>query len=150
DGAYYTPVAGVEARCRWCRRWGHAAGLYHRQVLFTDTTALVCGRHVRREDWRDPPQAGAPRPTPPGGPGPPPPPAPPRPPPPPPSRGLASLTVSVRPSSCAPFIAAMAWSAPSDISTNANPRGRPVSRSMMTCTLVTVPNWENASRSWSS
>lgn len=53
DGAYYTPVAGVEARCRWCRRWGHAAGLYHRQVLFTTRAALVCGRHVRREDRRE-------------------------------------------------------------------------------------------------
>src|SRR5262249_29202606 len=46
--------------------------------------------------------------------------------------------------------AAMAWSEPSLISTNAKPRGRPVSRSMMTCTLVTVPYWENNSRSWSS
>ena len=33
----------------WCRRWGHLAGLYHRQVLFTARAALVCGRHVRRE-----------------------------------------------------------------------------------------------------
>lgn len=49
DGAYYTPVRGVEARCRWCRRWGHQDELYHRQVLFTRRTALVCGRHVRRE-----------------------------------------------------------------------------------------------------
>jgi hypothetical protein len=32
DGAYYTPVVGVEARCRWCGRWGHPAGLYLRQV----------------------------------------------------------------------------------------------------------------------
>src|SRR5262249_22646238 len=44
----------------------------------------------------------------------------------------------------------MAWSPPSLISTKANPRGRPVSRSMMTWTLVTVPYWENTSRSWSS
>ena len=49
DGAYYTPVEGVEAECAWCRRWGHLAGLYHRQVLFTARAALVCGRHVRRE-----------------------------------------------------------------------------------------------------
>ena len=53
DGAYYTPVRGVEARCRWCRRWGHQGGLYHRQVLYTTKVALVCGRHVRRDDdWR--------------------------------------------------------------------------------------------------
>jgi hypothetical protein len=53
DGAYYTPVRGAEARCRWCRRWGHQAGLYYREVLFTRRNALVCGRHVRREedDW---------------------------------------------------------------------------------------------------
>ena len=48
DGAYYTPVAGVEARCRWCRRWGHVVGLYHRQVLYTERTCLVCARHVVR------------------------------------------------------------------------------------------------------
>ena len=50
DGAFYTPVRGVEARCRWCRMWAHQAGLYYRQVLFTRRAALVCGRHVRRED----------------------------------------------------------------------------------------------------
>src|SRR6185369_13005864 len=49
----FTPVGRVEARCAWCRRWGHPAGLYYRQVLFTATGALVCGRHVRREDWRE-------------------------------------------------------------------------------------------------
>jgi hypothetical protein len=50
DGAYYTPVGGVESRCRWCGRWDH---FYHRQVLYTSRTALVCGRHVRRDDgWR--------------------------------------------------------------------------------------------------
>jgi hypothetical protein len=53
DGAYYTPVEGVEARCAWCRLWGHASGLYHRQVLFTRRVALVCGRHVRLDDWLD-------------------------------------------------------------------------------------------------
>ncbi len=52
DGAFYTPVRGVEARCRWCRRWGHQADLYYRQVLYTRRSAMVCGRHVRREeDW---------------------------------------------------------------------------------------------------
>jgi len=53
DGAFYTPVERVEARCAWCRRGGHPAGLYFRQVLFTAEGALVCGRHVRREDWRE-------------------------------------------------------------------------------------------------
>src|SRR5687768_15839220 len=38
----------------------------------------------------------------------------------------------------------MASSAPSLISTNANPRLRPVSRSVMTSALVTVPYWEKA------
>jgi hypothetical protein len=51
DGAYYTPVRGAEARCRWCRRWAHQGELYHRQVLFAPGAALVCGRHVRRDDW---------------------------------------------------------------------------------------------------
>ncbi|MDB5307091.1 MAG: hypothetical protein JWO38_1293 [Gemmataceae bacterium] len=55
DGAYYTPIVGVEARCSWCAQWGHPAGLYHRQVLFTRRAALVCGRHVRREreGWQE-------------------------------------------------------------------------------------------------
>ena len=39
DGAYYTPVSGVEAKCRWCGRWGHPAGLYYREVLYTRRTA---------------------------------------------------------------------------------------------------------------
>ena len=50
DGAFYTPVRGVEARCRWCRVWAHQADLYYRQVLFTRRAALICGRHVRREE----------------------------------------------------------------------------------------------------
>ena len=41
DGAFYTPVRGVEARCRWCRVWAHQADLYYRQVLFTRRAALV-------------------------------------------------------------------------------------------------------------
>jgi hypothetical protein len=53
DGAFYTPVIGVEARCRWCRRWATSVGLYHREVLFTPHSTLVCGRHVRRGDlWK--------------------------------------------------------------------------------------------------
>ncbi|QJW97904.1 hypothetical protein [Frigoriglobus tundricola] len=55
DGAYYTPVRGVEARCRWCRVWGHQGDLYYRQFLYTRRAKLVCGRHVQREDdWRGP------------------------------------------------------------------------------------------------
>jgi len=46
-----------------------------------------------------------------------------------PSRGLASLTVRLRPSSWLRERTAMAASPPSLISTNENPRGRPVSRS---------------------
>jgi hypothetical protein len=51
DGAYYTPVGGVEARCRWCRNWGHHAGLYHREVLYKRGASLVCGRHIKWEEW---------------------------------------------------------------------------------------------------
>lgn len=48
DGAYYTPVAFIEARCQWCRQWGHAVGLYHRQVLYSKRTSLVCEQHIAR------------------------------------------------------------------------------------------------------
>jgi hypothetical protein len=48
DGAYYGPVRGVEARCAWCRRWGHQVGLLYRHEPLTGRAALVCGRHVRR------------------------------------------------------------------------------------------------------
>ena len=51
DGAYYTPVEGVEARCRWCKKWGHQAGLFHREVLFKNGSVLVCGRHIKWEEW---------------------------------------------------------------------------------------------------
>lgn len=47
DGATYTPADRVEARCRWCRRWGHAVGLYRRLAAPTGKPVLVCGRHVR-------------------------------------------------------------------------------------------------------
>jgi hypothetical protein len=60
---------------------------------------------------------------------------------------LASLTVRVRPWKSAPFVPAIASSPPLDISTNPNPRLRPVSRSVMTWALVTVPNWPNT---WAS
>jgi hypothetical protein len=53
DGAFYTPVSGVEAQCQWCGQWSHQGKLYHREVLFTTEVALVCGEHIRREDdWR--------------------------------------------------------------------------------------------------
>ena len=57
------------------------------------------------------------------------------------SRGLASLTVRVRPSDCWPFrVVIAAWASWSlVISTNPNPLDRPVSRSMMTCADFTAP-----------
>src|SRR5207302_10468311 len=60
----------------------------------------------------------------------------PRPPPPPLGFGRASLTLRARPPTLAPFKAAMARSASSVsvISTNANPRDRPVSRSVIKLT----------------
>src|SRR5262249_23050859 len=78
---------------------------------------------------------------------PPPPPAPrlpPPPPPPPPARsgfGRASLTVTARPSTVFPFNPSIALAASSSfgISTNAKPRGRPVSRSVAMWTRLTSP-----------
>src|SRR3990172_5938367 len=66
---------------------------------------------------------------------------PPPPPPPPLPLGRASLTFSVRPPSSVPLTPRIAaWAAEaSDISTKAKPRGRPVSRSVMTLTLSTSP-----------
>src|SRR5215216_4890092 len=72
---------------------------------------------------------------------PPPRPPPPRPPPPPPPLlfGRASLTVIVRPSISAPLRASIAARASLSllIETKANPRGRPVSRSVITATSST-------------
>src|ERR1041384_2064346 len=90
---------------------------------------------------------------PPPPPPPPPPPYPRRPPPPPPpppgrsSRGLARFTVSARPPSSLPFRAAMAFWASSGepIVTKANPRGRPVARSIMRLVSTTLPWAANAS-----
>src|SRR5262245_37540684 len=80
-------------------------------------------------------------PPPPPRPPPPPPRGPPRPPPPPPPLlfGRASLTVIVRPSSSVPFRASTAARASASlfIDTKANPRGRPVSRSVITATSST-------------
>src|SRR5579862_1793916 len=90
---------------------------------------------------------------------PPPPPRPPRsrppPPPPPPLRsvfGRASLTLMVRPPTCDPFNAVMAFSPSSllAISTNPKPRERPVSRSVMMLTRSTCPYDSNICRSSSS
>src|SRR4029077_6352416 len=94
-----------------------------------------------------------PRPPPPPPPPPRPPPPPPRPPPPPPpERSCASLTLMARPPSSRPLSCAMAslasWSLL--ISTNAKPRGRPVSRSVTTLASVTVPCCPKTSRSSSS
>src|SRR5579864_34466 len=79
-----------------------------------------------------------------------------RPPPPPlPARsalGRASLTLIVRPPSWLPLSPAMAFSPSSvlAISTNANPRERPVSRSVKMLTRSTCPYGSNARRSSSS
>src|SRR6185503_3061544 len=72
--------------------------------------------------------------------------------PPPPDRSWASLTVSVRPPSSRPFSWSMACLASCSlpISTNAKPRGRPVSRSITILVSATVPHWLNTSRSSSS
>src|SRR5262249_48849273 len=99
---------------------------------------------ARGEDYQ---LRGFPRPRSP--PPPPPPPKPPRPPPPPPpppnpppERGLswASFTRSARPSRSLPSSSAIAAlaSASDPIVTNANPRGRPVSRSLGMATSLTV------------
>ncbi len=81
---------------------------------------------------------------------------PPRPPPPPPPAlrsgfGRASFTFKVRPPTCEPFSAAIAFSPSSAlaISTNPKPRERPVSRSVMIATRSTCPyasnNWRSSS-----
>jgi hypothetical protein len=46
DGAFYTPVEGVEAKCQWCGKWGHTVGLFHRERLYVRRTVLICHRHV--------------------------------------------------------------------------------------------------------
>src|SRR6185437_4089949 len=81
----------------------------------------------------------------------PPPPPGPRPPPPPPSRALASFTFRARPPKSLPSSACMAGVASAfDISTNPNPRGRPVSRSVMSANDSTVPCAANNARTASS
>src|SRR5580692_4282324 len=100
---------------------------------------------------------------------PPPPPPPPRPPrspprspprpprsrPPPPARsvlGRASFTLSVRPPTCEPFNAVIAFSPSSllAISTNPKPRDRPVSRSVIMLTRSTWPKGSKSCRNSSS
>ena len=62
--------------------------------------------------------------------------------------GLASLTLSARPPELVPFSAAMARSASAEsvISTNPNPRERPVSRSVTRLMLSTVPCGSKSAR----
>ena len=59
--------------------------------------------------------------------------------------GRASFTFRLRPPNSLPSSPAIAFAASSSfgISTNANPRARPVSRSMAMCTRVTCPNGVN-------
>jgi len=83
------------------------------------------------------------------------PPRPPRSRPPPPAcsvLGRASLTFRVRPPTCDPFSAVMAFSPSSllAISTKPKPRERPVSRSVMMLTRSTCPNGSNICRNSSS
>src|SRR5580704_7314913 len=80
------------------------------------------------------------------------PPPPGRPPPPPLVFGRASLTLRARPPTFEPFNAVMARSASSAsvISTNAKPRDRPVSRSVIRLTRSTVPYASNSERMVSS
>src|SRR6202044_1300264 len=86
-----------------------------------------------------------------GPPPPPPGPRPPPPPPPPPSRAFASFTLRARPPKSLPSSACMARVASAfDISTNPNPRGRPVSRSVMSASDSTVPCAANSARIASS
>jgi hypothetical protein len=89
---------------------------------------------------RPPPPPPRPPPPPPPPKPPPPPPRPP-PPPPPPSRGLATLTLSARPSSEAPFMAAIAASASvfEPNSTKPKPRDCPLSRSVTTLADSRLP-----------
>src|SRR6202020_159430 len=83
------------------------------------------------------------------------PPRPPRSRPPPPACsvfGRASFTLRVRPPTCDPFNAVMAFSPSSllAISTKPKPRDRPVSRSVIMLTRSTCPNGSNICRSSSS
>src|SRR5579872_2376961 len=64
------------------------------------------------------------------------------------SRGVASLTFNVRPATSLPLRPVMAWAASlsSAISTKAKPRGRPVSRSLITEMLAISPKGSNKFR----
>src|ERR1051326_1176582 len=116
----------------------------------------VCtNRGARPPPGPPPPPGRRPPPPPPGRP--PPPPPNPRPPPPPAPKprsgfGRASFTFKVRPSIWTPFRALIAWSASFSfsISTKANPRERPVSRSVMMRALLTAPYRSNKLRTASS
>src|SRR5438270_9770477 len=98
-------------------------------------------QYLRKPPPPPPPPRFPPRPPPPPRLKPPPPPPPPRLKPPPPVLGRASFTLMARDPSCWPFMLLMAFSASSSlaISTNPNPRGCPVSRSVTIVTLSTCP-----------
>jgi hypothetical protein len=119
------------------------------QSLFTGPLLQFDAKNYQRGSRRCRGPPPCPRPPPP--PNPPPPPGP-RPPPPPAGFGLASLTFKARPPTFAPFNAVIARSASSVsvISTNANPRERPVSRSVIRLTRSTVPYASNSERTVSS
>lgn len=120
------------------------------RLRFAGPSLKLDARNYQRGSrrWRGPPP---PLPRPPPPPNPPPPPGP-RPPPPPAGFGRASLTFKARPPTFAPFNAVIARSASSVsvISTNANPRDRPVSRSVIRLTRSTVPYASNSERTVSS
>jgi hypothetical protein len=106
------------------------------------------GREIKTEQrWayqrgsRRPPKPPPPPPSPRSRPRPPPPP-----PPPPVARGRASLMFNARPLSVTPFNCSIAASPSSSfgISQKPNPRGRPVSRSVIRLTRSTVPNCSNS------
>src|ERR1035437_10058107 len=120
--------------------------MQRRPILSTGRRTSCFGARYQRGSrrWRGPPP-----PPPPLGRPPPPPPPKPRPPPPPPwGFGRASLILSARPSRSVPLRAAMARSASAEsvISTNANPRERPGSRSVTRLTRSTCPYGSKSER----
>src|SRR5437016_1254370 len=120
-------------------------------VFVTARIQVVQYRSRGADQYRPlPPPPLFPRPPPPPLPRPPPPPPKPRPlPPPPPSDlGRASLTLRALPPTSLPLMASIARSPSASfvISTNANPRGWPVSRSVTMLTRSTLPCASNSER----
>src|SRR5262249_42923824 len=135
--------AGVDACCRDCGRVGVRRGRVRGRTpgrLSGRASSSLRASHYQRGSRRRLP--------------PPPPIPPPRPPPPPVHCGFgrASLTARVRPPSCVSFrsVTAFCASASVAISTNANPRARPVAVSRTTLTVSTAPDLLNRFRSSSS